>query len=75
MIWEGDMKDSKDWLAAVARQAGEQLAGETFVAACPLASRGFIRRAAGATTGFTAAKTTPNAINGALASAIASRES
>jgi hypothetical protein len=58
------MKDSKDWLAAVARQAGERLAGETFVAACPLASRGFIRRAAGAMTGFTAAKTAGNAING-----------
>ena len=58
------MKDSKDWLAAVARQAGEHLDGETFVAACPLAARGYIRRGAGAMTGFTASKTTRNAIYG-----------
>ena len=58
------MKDAKDWLAAVARQAGEQLVGETFVAACPLATRGYIRRAASAARGLVFTKTLWNVING-----------
>jgi hypothetical protein len=57
------MKDAKDWLAALARQAAGQLDGEAFVAACPFATRGYIRRGAGAATGVTFAKTARNAIN------------
>jgi len=60
------MKDAKDMLGAVARQAGEQLDGETFVAACPLPTRGYIRRSAGAATGITFAKTARNAIDGEI---------
>ncbi|MEO5842205.1 MAG: hypothetical protein ABIQ73_24690 [Acidimicrobiales bacterium] len=58
------MKDSKDWLAAVERQAGDQLDGETFVTAYPLATRGYIRRSARAAAGLISAKGTRNAING-----------
>jgi hypothetical protein len=58
-------KDAKNWLAALTRQAGDQLRGETFVAACPLATRGYIHRSAQAGAGsIPTTKLAQNVING-----------